>query len=325
MTIFHPRRRALLGALGISLLGRPLAAKAQTGKPVRVILPVSAGSGIDTIVRTASAALGKAFDAPIVVENQPGAGGITGAASVKKAAPDGLTLGFVSNNHVINPAIYRKMPYDAVNDFTPLSVVGASHLALLAHPKLAAHNVQELVALLKARPEAYNYASSGNGTVIHLAAEMFLDEAGVRAKHIPYRGVGPMVNDLLSGQVDFGVVGMSAAGPHIRSGALRAIGVCGPRRSPAEPGLPTIAEQGLPNYAIEGWFAFIGPAGMARADVERVHAALVVAFRDQAVLDAMEKAGTSIRPSSPQQALSFFKAETARYAQLAQKAGLTLD
>ncbi|WP_208512119.1 tripartite tricarboxylate transporter substrate binding protein, partial [Variovorax paradoxus] len=298
---------------------------AQGDRPVRFILPISAGSGVDAIVRAATVALGKAFGQPVVVENQPGAGGITGTSTVVKAVPDGFTLGMVSNNHVINPAVFRKMPFDPIADVTPISVVGATPLVLAVNPKLPAKNVKELVALLRAKPEGYNYASSGNGTIIHLAGEMFMDEAGVKARHIPYKGTGPMVTDMIAGQVEMGVVALPAVQPHLKSGALRAIGLCGPARSPAAPEMPTIAEQGLPNYVVEGWFAVIGPAKMQAAEVQRVHDAVAAAFASAEVREAMDKQGNLIKPTTPEQAAAYFRSEAARYAALVKKANVVLE
>ncbi|WP_418128837.1 tripartite tricarboxylate transporter substrate binding protein [Variovorax sp. 278MFTsu5.1] len=319
-------RRAVLGlgASAAALAACPAFAQGSD-KPIRLILPISAGSGVDTIARAAAPALGKAFGQPVVIDNLPGAGGITGAAAIVKAAPDGLTLGMVSNNHVINPAVFRKMPFDAINDITPISVVGATPLVLLANPKLPAKNVPELVALLRAKPGAYNYASSGNGTIIHLAGEMFMDEAGVKARHIPYKGTGPMMTDMIGGQVELGVVALPAVQSHIKSGALRAIGLCGAQRSPAAPDIPTIAEQGLPNYAVEGWFALIGPAKMQPADVARIHAAVVAAFSSAEVREAMDKQGNVVRPTTPEQAAGYFRSEAARYAALVKKAKVTVE
>ena len=325
MTVSISRRTLLAFGSG-ALATAALPALAQgSDRPVRLILPISAGSGVDTIARSASVALGKAFGQPVVIENLPGAGGITGAAVIVKAAPDGSTLGMVSNNHVINPAVFKKMPFDAIADVTPISIVGATPLVLLVNPKLPAKNVKELVALLKAKPEAYNYASSGNGTVIHLAGEMFMDEAGVKARHIPYKGTGPMVTDMIAGQVEMGVVALPAVQQHIKSGALRAIGLCGSARSPAAPDIPTIAEQGLPNYSIEGWFAVIGPAKMAPADVKRVNEAIVTAFSSAEVREAMDKQGNLIKPTSADDAARFFRSEAARYAALVKKANVVVE
>ncbi|GHC91722.1 MFS transporter [Pseudorhodoferax aquiterrae] len=315
------RRRGLLAAAA----ALALPAFAQGDKPVRLVLPISAGSGVDVIARAASVAVGKALGAPLVVENLPGAGGITGAAVVAKAAPDGLTLGLVSNNHVINPAVYKKMPFDAIADFTPISVIGATPLVLVAGKGVAASNVKELVALAKAQPDALNYASSGNGTIIHLAGEMFVEQAGLRVRHVPYKGTGAMVNDLLGGQVQFGVVALPAIQAHIKSGMVKAIGLCGAQRSPAAPEIPTIAEQGLPDYDVEGWFAVVGPARMPAAEVRRVHDAFVRGFASPEVAEAMAKQGNLIRPTSPEEAAKFFRSEAARYAALARKANVSLD
>jgi len=326
-TILPPMtRRAVLGfgASAAALLACPVLAQGSD-KPIRFVLPISAGSGVDNIVRAASVALGKAFGQPVVIENMPGAGGITGTSAIVKAAPDGLTLGMVSNNHVINPSVFKKMPFDAINDITPISVVGATPLVLLVNPKLPAKNVKELVALLRAKPEGYNYASSGNGTIIHLAGEMFMDEAGVKARHIPYKGTGPMVTDMIAGQVEIGVVALPAVQQHIRSGALRAIGLCGPVRSPAAPDIPTIAEQGLPNYSVEGWFAVIGPPKMQAADIKRVHDAVTAAFASPEVREAMDKQGNIVKPTSPEQAASYFRSEAARYAALVKKANVVVE
>ncbi|MFJ4291544.1 Bug family tripartite tricarboxylate transporter substrate binding protein [Cupriavidus sp. NPDC089707] len=311
---------ATLAAPGFEAL-----AQGASGKPVRLILPISAGSGVDTIARAAGPALGKAFGQPVVIENLPGAGGITGAAAVVKAQPDGSTLGLVSNNHVINPSVFRAMPFDAIKDVTPISLIGTTPLVLVVNPKVPAKNVKELVALLKAKPDSYNYASSGNGTIIHLAGEMFLDEAGVTARHVPYKGTGPMVNDLLAGQVEMGVVALNAVAPHLKAGTLRAIGLCGDQRTPAAPDIATIAEQGLPRYNVAGWFALIGPAGMPAAEVKRAHDAFAKAFTSPEVLEAMKKQGTVIEPGTPEAAAAFFRSEAARYAALVKKANVKVE
>ncbi len=320
-------RRAAFNWVAGTCATAVLPAWAQSDRPLRVILPVGAGSGVDTIARAAQVQITKALGGqPVVIENLPGAGGITGASSLAKALPDGLTIGIVSNNHVINPAVYKKIPYDTLADFTPISVMGSTPFVLVVNPaKVAAKNVKELIALLKAKPDGYNYASSGNGTVIHLAGEMFVDEAQVVIRHIPYKSTGAMVTDLVGGQVELGVVALPAAQGHIKSGALRAIGLCGKTRSPAAPDIPTIAEQGLPNYEIEGWFAVIGPAKLPTEQVKRIHAAFVTAFNTPEVKDAMARQGNTINPGSPEAAALYFRSEMSRYAILAKKAGITLD
>ncbi|CAG9168112.1 hypothetical protein LMG23992_01022 [Cupriavidus laharis] len=321
-------RRTMLRLLTVAAASASLTstfAMAQSGKPVRLILPISAGSGVDTIARAAAPALGKALGQPVVIENLPGAGGISGASAVVKASPDGTTLGLVSNNHVINPSVFKSTPFDAIKDVTPISVLGATPLVLVVNSKIPAKNVKELVALMKAKPDSFNLASSGNGTIIHLAGEMFLSEAGVKAHHVPYKGTGPMITDLLGGQVDLGVVALNAVQPYLKSGQLRAIGLGGDVRSPAAPDIPTIAEQGLPRYNVEGWFAVIGPAGMKPADVKRVHDAFATAFTSPEVVEAMKQQATSVKPSTPEEAAKYFRSEADRYARLVKKANVSLE
>lgn len=330
-----PRRTLLTVAAGavLATAGLP-AAQAQgaaaagnpnAGKPLRVILPVSAGSGVDSIVRTASVALGKALNQPVVVENLPGAGGITGTSALVKAAPDGLTIAVVSNNHAVNPSIFRKMPFDALKDITPVSIVGETPFVLVAHPAVPAKNAKELVAWLKTRPGQSNYGSSGNGTIIHLASEMFIDATGVEARHIPYKGTGPQVADLIGGQVEWGVVSTPAAAGQIASRALRPIGVMGKARAASLPDVPTFAEQGWPDIDIAGWFAVIAPPKLPAATLQRLHEAVVEAFTQPEVKAALARQDTIVHPGTPDAATRFFQSETERYARLVKKADIKLD
>jgi tripartite-type tricarboxylate transporter receptor subunit TctC len=315
-------RRALLAtALALSL---PVVAQAQT--PMRIIVPVGPGSGVDTIIRAASPQLSKALGQPVVIENMPGAGGITGTTALVKATPDGNTIGVLSNNHVINPSVYKKMPYDSLNDITPISVVGATPFVLVVNPqKVPAKNVKELIAFLKSKPGQYNYASSGNGTIIHLAGAMFADEADVDIKHVPYKSTGQMVTDIIGGQVEMGVVALPAAMQHIKSGALRAIGVGGKTRAAAAPDIPTIAEQGLPNYDIAGWFTVAGPAKLPADQVKRIHTAIVAAFSTPEVKEAMDRQGNVINPTTPEGAAQYMRSEQNRFAVLIKKADVKID
>jgi tripartite-type tricarboxylate transporter receptor subunit TctC len=218
------------------------------------------------------------------------------------------------------------MPYDSVADVTPISVVGATPFVLVVNPaRLPAKSAPELVALLKVKPGAYNLASSGNGTIIHLAGEMFVDAAGVDAKHIPYKGVGPMLADLIGGQVDFGVVALPAVQGHLKSGALRAIGVMGKARVPSLPDVPTIAEQGYPEVDVAGWFAVVGPKALPAAETRRLHDAVVAAFADAEVRAAMTRQENVIAPTTPEAAAQMLKSEQERYARLVKKANITFD
>jgi len=318
------RRLALLGSALVLLTA---SAVAQVGdKSVKFILPNATGSGVDAITRAAQPALAKALGFAVVVENQPGAGGIVGLQALSRAAPDGMTLSVVSNNVVILPSVYKAVPFDMPGDFTPIAVVGATPIVLVVNPaKVAATNHKEFAALLKSRPGELNYGSGGNGTILHLTGEQYVDEIGATARHIPYKGVGPMVTDLIGGQIDFGTLALPSVQQHIKSGALRAIGMGGAQRTPAAPEIPTFVEQGLTSYVVEAWFGVLGPKGMSAADVKRVHEALVAAFADPAVKETMAKQGNTIAISTSEFAQSYFRSEKEKYAKLVKKAGIELQ
>jgi tripartite-type tricarboxylate transporter receptor subunit TctC len=321
-TPHHLPRRILLAAIAAGGLAHTLPAWAQSGT-VKFILPNATGSGVDAITRSAQPALGRALGANVVVENQPGAGGVVGLQALARSAPDGSTLSVVSNNVVIFPSVLKSLPFDMPGDFTPIAVVGATPMVLVANPaKVPATTGKEFIALLKSRPGQLNFASGGNGTILHLAAELFLEAAGASARHIPYKGVGPMVTDLIGGQVEFAVAALPSVQAHIKSGALRALGTLTPQRSPAAPDIPTFAEQGLANFSVDAWFAVIGPKGMSPASVKKAHDAVVAAFDDPAVKETMAKQGNTIAISSPEQAHAMFRSELAKYAALVKKVGL---
>jgi tripartite-type tricarboxylate transporter receptor subunit TctC len=312
-------RRRLIQAMAAAAAAP---AFAQVDAPVRFILPNATGSGVDAITRSVQPALVKALGHPVVVDNQPGAGGIVGLQQLARAAPDGRTLSVVSNNVVIFPSVLKSVPFDMPGDFTPIAVVGYTPVVLVVNPSVPAKNAKELIALLKAKGDDMNYASSGNGTILHLACAQFLDEAGVKARLLPYKGVGPLVTDLIGGQVQFGTAALPSVQQHIKAGTLRAIGVATAQRVPAAPDIPTFVEQGMPNYVVEAWFAIIGPKGLSSAEVQRLHAAVVAAFNDPEVKEAMAKQGNVINVQPADKAAAFFRSERARYAELVKKAGV---
>jgi tripartite-type tricarboxylate transporter receptor subunit TctC len=317
-------RRAALAALSsAAAVAFPGLSLAQADRPVKFILPNATGSGVDAITRAAAPALGKAFGANVVVENQAGASGVIGLQALAKNPPDGLTLSVVSNNVVIFPSVIKNLPFEMPADFTPIAVLGATPLVLVANPqKVPSGNSREFIAALRAKPDGYNFGSGGTGTILHLAAEMFVDEAGVKARHIPYKGVGPMVTDLLGGQIDFAVLALPSVQQHIKSGALKAVGMCGDKRSAAAPDIPTFAEQGLPTYVIDAWFGVLGPKGMSAAAVKKVNDAMVQAFNDPAVKETMAKQGNTIAISTPEHAQRIFRSEMERFAALVKKVGI---
>jgi len=317
-------RRHLLAALAATVT--PTGALwAQDKPPTRFIVPASAGSGVDSHIRAVTTPLAKAFGGPVVVENITGAGGVSGTQQIVRANPDGSVLGFVSNNHVVNPAIYKKMPFDSLKDITPICVVGSTPFVLVVNPKLPVKTLKEFQALLKAKPNALNYASSGNGTIIHLAAAQLLDELDLEARHIPYKGMGPMVTDIIAGVVDFGIVAVTVAQGHVKSGALRPLAVSARQRVASLSDVPTYAELGFPGVDIGGWFGVIGPAKMPAALVQRLHSAVVATFATPEAKEAMAQQQNVIRPMSPEESKAYFEAEVARYARLVQKAGVQMD
>ena len=315
------RRTVLAGLSGLTA-SLALPAIAQSDRPVRFILPNATGSGVDAITRSAQAALAKSLGHPVIVDNQPGAGGIVGLQALARSSADGLTLGVVSNNVVIFPSVLKSIPFDMPGDFTPIAVVGHTPVVLVVNAKVPAKDAREFIALLKARNGDMTYASGGNGTILHLASAMFLDEAKVSARHIPYKGVGPMLTDLIGGQVDFATAALPSVQAHLKSGALRAIGMTTAQRAAAAPDIPTFVEQGLPGYVVNAWFAVIGPKGLPPADVRRVHAAVAAAFDDPEVKDAMNKQGNVISVAPADKAMPFFRSELAKYAALVKKAGV---
>ena len=317
-------RRRFVATTFASACAVALPAHAQMGeKTVKFILPNAPGSGVDAITRAAQAALAKAFGHPVVIDNQAGAGGIVGLQALARSAPDGMTLSVVSNNVVIFPSVFKTIPFDMPGDFTPIAVVGATPIVLVVNPqKVPAKDHKEFAALLKSKPDELTYGSGGNGTILHLTGEQYVAEVGSKARHIPYKGVGPFVTDLIGGQIDFGTLALPSVQQHIKSGALRAIGVGGAQRTPAAPDIPTIAEQGAPNYVVEAWFGVIGPKGMAAADVKRAHDAISAAFADAGVQEAMTKQGNTTSISTTEHAQKYFRSEMEKYAKLVKQAGI---
>lgn len=323
--------RALLASLaaiaGACALPAAPAYAQGSDRPLRVILPVGPGSGVDTMTRAIAPALTRALGGQaVVIENQPGAGGIPGTLAMIKSPPDGNTISLVSNNHVIYPSVYKSLPFDPLADITPVAVVGTTPMVLIVGPAhVPAKDARELIAYFKASPGKYNYASSGSGTILHLAAAMFVDQAGVDVRHIPYKGVGPMLADTIGGQVEMSVAALPSVQGHLKSGMLRAIGVGGAKRVAAAPEIPTLAEQGLPQYNMEAWIAVIAPPGLTPERLKRLHGAVTTAFAAPEVREAMNKQGNAIEVGTPEAASRFFKSELAKYAQLVRKAGVQPD
>jgi len=323
----HPRpaaalsRRHLLAGSAAALL--PWSAQAQTGGTVRIVVNTTAGSGLDGIVRAVQPALSKALGTSAVIENIAGASGLIGLQTLARAPGDGNTIGFASSNLAIFPSVLKSVPFDVTSDFTPIAIIGELPLVLVAYPgRIAAKNAKEFAAAIQSKPESFNYASSGSGTVLHLATEIVLGDMGLKVNHIPYKAAAPMLTDTIGGQVDFCTAALPAALPHIRNGALRAIGLLTAQRVALAPELPTFAEQGFPNAVVESWHSVLGPKGMAPALVKKFHAALVTALGDPAVREALAKQAMVINIQTPEQTQATIRSEVAKYAKVTRQIGL---
>lgn len=223
-----------------------------------MIIPHAAGSGVDVNARTLSDRLAKVLGKPVVIENLPGAGGIKGIQEIVRAPKDGYTIGLTSSNLMINPSIYKDLPHDPIKDVTAISIVGTDSFVLVTYPAVPAVNLKELIALAKSQPNKLNYGSAGNGSVLHLAGELFCSEASVKITHVPYKGGSQLMTDLIGGHVEMAFLSVPQCLQQVKAGKLRAIGLSTPKRSSVLPDVPTLAESGLPNYSYDAWFAFIG-------------------------------------------------------------------
>ena len=294
-------------------------------RPIRVILPSSPGNVADLVARTLSNPMAAALGQPVVIENIAGAGGVTGTDRVVRAPRDGYTLGVISNNHVINPSVIKSIPFDSVKDVSVVTVLGTTPLVLVAHPSLAARDARELVALAKANPGKLNYGSAGNGTVLHLAGVLLVNEAGVDIQHVPYKGFAGMLSDLLGGQIQLGFAGLSTVAPHIRSGKLRALGVSTLARSPTLPDVPTLAEAGVPGYSFDAWMALVAPAGLPKPVLDRLHAAARTGLAAPEVREMFAAQGITAVGSAADPASAFLQAELEKHTKLVKSSGATID
>jgi tripartite-type tricarboxylate transporter receptor subunit TctC len=316
------RRQALAGLTALGAASMAPHASAQSDKITRFILPNATGSGVDTITRAASAALSRALGTSVVVENQPGAGGIVGLQALSRTQPDGYSLSVVSNNVVIFPSVYTKLPFDVLADFVPITVIGYTPIVVVASNKVPANGSKDFIEWLKSRNGEATVASAGAGTIIHLANEMFLNESGTRARAVHYKGVGPMLTDLLGGHVDFCTAALPSVQGHLKNGLMKVIGIGTGKRIDAAPDIPTFVEQGLPGYVVEAWFGVLGPKGMSPADIARVHKAFVTAFSEPEVIAAMAKGGNVINVRTPEFAKDYFASETRKYGEIVRRAGI---
>jgi len=315
-------------AVALGLVAGAVEAQAQAypARPVRLIIPFSAGGAADVPARVLMQRLSETLGQQVIIENRPGAGSTIGADAATKAPPDGYTLFWISNTHFVSAALHKKLAYDALNDFTPVTQVTSAPNVLVVHPSLPAKTVKELIALAKARPGQIDYASSGNGSTQHLTGALFCSMAGIRMTHIPYRGSGPVTADLLGGQVQVAFPGIAGMLPHIRSGKLRALGVSGQKRSPELPGVPTIAEAGVKGYEMVAWFGISAPKALPRDIQMKLHGDLLRVLRTPEMQKALIAVGQEPAwQETPERFYEFLRVESAKWSKVVLESGAKLE
>ena len=313
-------RRAIVLAVALASLGGGGLSQAQTQPPIKILVGAPAGGTTDTMARSLAHSLGTQLGRTVVVENRPGAGGNLAADAVAKAAPDGNILLMSFTSHAINASLYPSLPFDPVKDFTPLTMVSTSPSLLVAHPKVTANNVKELIALAKAKPGQMNFAIGALGSSLHMAGDAFKMKSGVYIVNIPYRGTAPAVQDLLAGQVDLMFAAVGNVQSHIKAGKLKVLGVTSAKRLPAYPDVPAIGES-LPGYESSAWFGLFGPARMSPELVRRLADAARVAVQSPEVKRRIENEGATPVGNSPEEFARFVESEILRWRVVVQYAG----
>jgi tripartite-type tricarboxylate transporter receptor subunit TctC len=323
-------RLSLLLALAAGLLpaahAAPPASDAWPSRPVRWVVPFPAGGAMDAIARTLGEKASRSLGQPFVIDNKPGAGGNIGAEVVAKSPADGYTIMITSIGMATNKALYAKLSYDPIKDFAPVSLLAIVPNVLVTNasqPKV--HTLADVIAAAKAQPGQLTYASAGNGTSIHLAGEMFTAMAKVEMLHVPYRGSGPAMTDLLGGQVNYMWDSITSARPQIQAGKLRAIALSTAKRSPSLPNVPTAAEAGLPGYDVSPWFAVFAPAGTPKPIVQKLNAVLVEAMKQPDVQAKFESIGAEAIGSTPEALATHLQRETARWGKLIAERNIKSD
>jgi len=313
-------------------LAFPLAAVAQTAgqafpsKAMRIVVPFTPAGAVDIATRATANEMTKILGHPVAVENKPGAGGNLGVLEVARSAPDGYSMVMsTSGIQAINPALYSKMPLDPNKELVPVAPIVSLSNVLVVHPSVPAKSVKDVIALAKKDPGKWTYASSGNGTSIHMSGAMFTQLTGTDIVHIPYKGSAPAITDLIAGQTNMMFDNIPSALPHIKSGKLRALATTGAKRDPALPELPTIAEAGVPGYESGVWFGIMVPAGTPREVIMKLNAAAVQATKAPEFVKRMTDLGYNIIPGTPEQMAAMLKTELARWAPIVKASGAKVD
>jgi tripartite-type tricarboxylate transporter receptor subunit TctC len=316
-TVFAPRASAQ-SAAGASAPAYPV-------KAIRIVVPFPAGGTSDILSRAIGQKLTEEWKQPVIVDNRPGAGANIGAEIVVKSPPDGYTLLLASTIHTINPSLYRKLAYDPVKDFTPITLIATTSQVLVVHPSLPVKTVKELVAYAKKRPGAINSSSAGNGSQPHLTAELFKSRTGIDIVHVPYKGAPPAMTDLLAGHVALSFATSPSAVPYVKSGKLRALAVSTMRRISALPDVPTIDESGVPGFEASGANGLVGPAGMPGALVEKLNATVVRIVKEPAMTKFLSEQGADPFTTTPAEYAAYIKSEVAKWAKAVKDSGARVD
>jgi len=325
-------RRTLIHAIAaaVALAAAPAIAQAPASnwpnKPIRYIVPFAPGGTTDILARTIGERLGAALGQPIVVDNKPGQGGSIGAAELARAAPDGYTIGGGTiSSHAINATLYDKLTYDPVTSFAPITLYATQPNVLLVHPSVPAKNVREFIDLVKANPEKYSFGSAGNGTSQHISGELFKTMAGVKMQHIPYRGSGQMMPELLAGTVPVAFDNIATAVQHVNAGKLRALAVTSATRSIVSPDVPTMAEAGLAGYDISSWQAVFAPAGTPPAIVDRLYTEIARILKTPDIQKRLGDLGLNIVEMTPAQLSALIKSDVPRLGKIVKDSGARAD
>ncbi len=292
------------------------AAERYPTRPVRIIVGFPPGGPTDLVARLAAQQLTERLGQQVVIDNRPGAGGTLGATLLTKSVPDGYTLSLCANGEIaIAPNLHAKLPYDPTKDLMPISRIGVSQLVLVVHPSLPARSVKELIAIAKSKPGVINFASSGTGSTAHLSAELFKVMANIDIVHVPYKGAGPALSELMGGQVEMLITGVSAAMPHVKAGKLRGLASTGGKRLAVAPNLPTIGET-VPGYEANSWYGIFAPVGTPRAIIDRLHGELAKMVRRPDVTERLDGLGIEPEGTSPTQFAAQVREEIAKWAKV---------
>jgi len=303
----------------------PAVAQVYPSKAIRIVVPFPAGGTSDILARAVGQKLSEEWKQPVIVDNRPGAGANIGAEIVVKSPPDGYTLLLASTIHTINPSLYRKLAYDPVRDFSPITLIALTSQVLVVHPSLPVKTVKELVAYARKRPGQIHYSSAGNGSQPHLTAELFKSRTGIDLVHVPYKGAPPAMNDLLAGHVALSFATSPSAVPQVKNGKLRALAVSTAKRIAALPEVPTLDESGLPGFEASGSNGLVGPAGMPPAVVEKLNAAVVRIVKEPAMQKFLSEQGAEPYTNTPAEYAAYIKADVAKWAKAVKDSGARVD